>query len=331
MGPSTAHAQVTTGAGAGSIVPFAVAGHHFEAGGGIDRLVSSVNPYTLAAARVGTTLGSSKTGFAIAFGGDQALNLAGTPLFGVLQTAAWRQMGDVTLRFDVSSYAARVSNFSLSNQPAEQWTDSSGYQVLRTDSVQTLQDPRLRLWSQLETTASWQRGRFRWDAVVGARPPVAGLPAAVWGRVGTSWRAFRGLAVIAEAGSLPAQVALNVPSARFVHLGFQLTPFGGNTDDRVTPARPAAAFSVRPVGPQQYAITLRVTGATTVEIAGDFDRWHPIPLSLVHPGVWQVRVGMVEGTYRMNVRIDGGAWTAPPGAATVTDEFGGTVGLVQVR
>jgi hypothetical protein len=33
----------------------------------------------------------------------------------------------------------------------------------------------------------------------------------------------------------------------------------------------------------------------------------------------------------MNVRIDGDQWRAPPGMATVADEFNGTVGIVVVR
>jgi hypothetical protein len=34
------------------------------------------------------------------------------------------------------------------------------------------------------------------------------------------------------------------------------------------------------------------------------------------------------GTYRLNVRVDGGEWVAPPGLLDVEDEFGGRVGLL---
>ncbi len=329
--PSIARSQVAAGAGAGSTVPFVIGGHHVDVGGGIDRVASTVNPYTLAAARVGTSLGSSSNGFAVRIGTERSLDLAGAPTFGVLQMTSWRQLGDVTLHFDVSSRAAHFSSLGISDKPAQSWVDSSGYQVQRTDTIQQAQDLRLRAWSQLETEVSWEHGPVRWDAVVGARPPVAGLPFAVWGRVATTMRVFRGVAVIAEVGSLPAQVALNLPSARFVHLGLQFNPFAAGRDDRRHDVDRAAAFSVLPTGPQQCTITLRAPGAKTVEIAGDFNGWRPVPLSLASPDVWQVTIGLSEGTYRMNVRIDGGAWTAPPGTVTVTDDFGGTVGLVQVR
>ena len=37
------------------------------------------------------------------------------------------------------------------------------------------------------------------------------------------------------------------------------------------------------------------------------------------------------GTHRMNIRIDGDSWTAPPGLPTVNDEFSGRVGILVVR
>jgi hypothetical protein len=32
----------------------------------------------------------------------------------------------------------------------------------------------------------------------------------------------------------------------------------------------------------------------------------------------------------MNVRVDGGPWAAPSGMPVVTDDFGGTVGILRV-
>ncbi|MGH7581861.1 MAG: glycogen-binding domain-containing protein [Gemmatimonadales bacterium] len=274
-------------------------------------------------------LGSSTWGVGVRLGTERALDLAGAPTFGVLQMATWRRMGDVTLHFNVSSHAARFSNMRISDQPSDGWVDSSGYRVQRADTIQQSQDLRLRAWSQVETAVTWKRGRLQWDAAVEVRPPVAGLPFAVWGQVATTLRLFRRLSVIAEVGSLPAQVALSVPSARFVHLGIQINPFDASRDERTPATERAVLFSVLPSGTQQCTITLRDASAKTVEVAGDFDGWHPISLSRTNPGIWQVTVGLRERTYHVNVRIDGGPWMAPPGTVTVTDDFGGTVGLVQ--
>jgi hypothetical protein len=37
-----------------------------------------------------------------------------------------------------------------------------------------------------------------------------------------------------------------------------------------------------------------------------------------------------SGVHRVNVRVDGGRWTAPAGTTRVTDEFGSEVGMVAV-
>ena len=46
--------------------------------------------------------------------------------------------------------------------------------------------------------------------------------------------------------------------------------------------------------------------------------------------MWTADVRVVPGAYRVNVRIDGGTWKAPPGTATISDDFGGSAGLVVV-
>ena len=39
---------------------------------------------------------------------------------------------------------------------------------------------------------------------------------------------------------------------------------------------------------------------------------------------------IAPGSHRVNIRVDGGEWSAPPGASTAQDEFNGVVGLVIV-
>jgi hypothetical protein len=40
---------------------------------------------------------------------------------------------------------------------------------------------------------------------------------------------------------------------------------------------------------------------------------------------------LAPGTYRINLRIDGGAWEELPGYPTARDEFGGVVGVIVVE
>lgn len=90
------------------------------------------------------------------------------------------------------------------------------------------------------------------------------------------------------------------------------------------------AFEIRPTGEGQR-IRLRAPGATTVELMGDFTGWRVVPLAQVGDGNWELTLALEPGLYRLNVRVDSGPWSAPSGMPVVTDDFGGTVGILQVE
>jgi len=67
-----------------------------------------------------------------------------------------------------------------------------------------------------------------------------------------------------------------------------------------------------------------------VEVAGDFTDWQPVALRRAGEDMWESVLRIPSGVHRVNVRIDGGSWTAPAGTARAEDEFGGEVGIVAV-
>jgi hypothetical protein len=79
------------------------------------------------------------------------------------------------------------------------------------------------------------------------------------------------------------------------------------------------------------ALTIRGVRAERVELAGDFTDWQPVALERTRGPAWELSVELAPGVYRLNVRIDGGAWQVPRGATPQQDEFGGVVGLIIVR
>jgi len=88
------------------------------------------------------------------------------------------------------------------------------------------------------------------------------------------------------------------------------------------------------IGPSRITgreILLRVPGARTVELAGDFTDWRPVELAPAPGSEWRVVLPIVPGLHRLAVRIDGQAWQAPPGTRRVTSEFGSEVGEVAVE
>jgi hypothetical protein len=93
----------------------------------------------------------------------------------------------------------------------------------------------------------------------------------------------------------------------------------------------AAAFQVHRADARRARIQVRVPGARTVELSGDFTNWRPVPLQHDALDSWSVTLPIAPGTYHVNLRVNGGAWNAPPGLPQVRDDFAGIVGLVVVR
>jgi 1,4-alpha-glucan branching enzyme len=90
--------------------------------------------------------------------------------------------------------------------------------------------------------------------------------------------------------------------------------------------------------PSHGVVTLEVKapGARTVDVSGDFTAWNPVKLVPAAGGgegggVWRISLPMTRGTHQINIRVNGGRWIVPPGLTPMTDEFGGTVGLLVVE
>jgi hypothetical protein len=76
---------------------------------------------------------------------------------------------------------------------------------------------------------------------------------------------------------------------------------------------------------------LTLPGSRTVELMGDFTDWRPIAMTLAPDGRWYARMVLGPGAHRVNVRVDGDTWHAPPGLPVVPDDFGGVVGVLVIR
>lgn len=78
-------------------------------------------------------------------------------------------------------------------------------------------------------------------------------------------------------------------------------------------------------------VRVRVRGAATVSLAGEWAEWVAAPLRRVRSSdVWEGTVTLAPGTYRFNLVVDGTRWTLPDGVASLPDGLGGRVGLLVV-
>jgi hypothetical protein len=166
----------------------------------------------------------------------------------------------------------------------------------------------------------------------------------VWGSASATWWLAPRLALVANAGTYPTDFTQGFPGGRFVAFSLRLssrrsTPAVASNASPETDTRrvdqaamPGAATELAVAGTDaRRTIRVRARGARSVEISGDFTRWQPHQLMRDADGWWTVSLPIARGTHQINVRIDGGAWVAPPGLLSAADEFGGVVGILVIE
>jgi hypothetical protein len=168
------------------------------------------------------------------------------------------------------------------------------------------------------------------------QPKIDATPRSVWARGTAIVSLAPRLSFVAGAGVQPAAVWLGTPSSRFLSFGLRVAPVS-----LVHPAAPplvrpsAASFAIRRVDGDSagtsYVVSVRVADARAVEISGDFDGWHPLALRENRPDVWETTLVLLPGTHRINLRVNGDRWVAPPGLPSTDDDFNGAVGLIVVH
>ena len=92
----------------------------------------------------------------------------------------------------------------------------------------------------------------------------------------------------------------------------------------------ARRWDVRRVDDRSYALTVWAPEARLVEVMGDFTDWEPVVLHQGGRDRWSVVVALDPGVHKVTLRVDGGAWSPPPGVPQSVDGYSGTVGLVVV-
>jgi hypothetical protein len=202
-------------------------------------------------------------------------------------------------------------------------------------------------YTDSQASFSWKRERLDLGALLGFRVgdkvTTSNANARSWASVtAVAWMTPR-VGLVASGGTYPIDPTQGFPGGRFFSLAVRLATHGVRssvpstaTDDDTRPGLvPAAAtgFSAQRAGPDSVRIKLAAPGARSVEITGDFSNW--VPLRLAPDGMdadsWTVTLPMNAGKYQMNIRVNGGLWSVPPGLLSMLDEFGGSVGLLVVE
>lgn len=236
---------------------------------------------------------------------------------------SWRRVGGAV--FTASVTASSYGTFGINSNGDAPPGDTLGIvdTSSRTSSV-------ARQYADLESSVYWSHGALALDGVLGTRVSSSYGQRATWGRAQASWALGEQFALVAAGGTRAPEPAIGRVGGNFFSLGVRLASAPWIAHALHPGARASASsFGVRADGSARV-IFVRAPAARTVELMADFTDWQPVVMRRAANDEWELEMHIAPGSHRVNIRVDGGEWSAPPGAGSVQDEFNGMVGLVVV-
>jgi len=128
------------------------------------------------------------------------------------------------------------------------------------------------------------------------------------------------------AGALAAAAIVLIAVGALVVRGFPPQP--------ASTLAPVVATSSASATPVLVRLVVLQPGATTMEVAGDFNGWDPkrTPLEQTSTGAWAVTIALEPGRYEYMFVVDGTQWIADPFAVEKNDDgFGSQNAVLEVR
>jgi hypothetical protein len=252
------------------------------------------------------------------------------------QFGAWQVIRSAIVSMTARSRATSTSERRQILVFDSTFTDTGGWQPYGR-WVDRSSMSRTRQWSDVESRIDWSVGRLTLNATVTrtslqAHDSLTRSRVVMWGSLNTAVVVNHRVSLVAAVGTVPTGVRADASRSRFATIGLRFAPAALLREPLHPAVRPSAsAFRVVPMEAGLYRMVLRSPGARTVELSGDFNHWKAVALAQTSPDVWEITLPLAPGTHRINVRINGDNWTAPPGIPSVNDEFNGRVGLLVVR
>lgn len=184
-------------------------------------------------------------------------------------------------------------------------------------------------WLSSELAASWTRSRFAAGATVGGQFAGSRTTPVGFGSLELSARLLPNVWLVGTAGVGPDLARSGGVPTRFSMLGLRFAYATRDAAGRGG-APPSSSLTIAAIDSVTYLFSLRIPDAQRVELSSEFTHWQPVSMVRAADGLWAVPLRVAPGAYRMNVRIDGGSWQAPPGTTPIADDFGGSAGVVVV-
>lgn len=228
-----------------------------------------------------------------------------------VEAGAWYQLGDVTAT--VTASRLRSDDWPL--------LEASGIYLTRPALMADLDDATVALHYARHRFAADLSGSWR----AGRRATSTEQNALLWS---ASWAFSERVTLAVGGGRMLADPVRGTPDASIVSAALRFTwrPAPSETD---APGVASYARLVPQEGGALLTLAIVAPDSVSVDVAGDFSGWEPVPLHRV-PNGWGLQLFLTSGRHRVAVRYNGGPWQAPGNLAKMKDEFDGEYGLIIV-
>jgi len=185
-------------------------------------------------------------------------------------------------------------------------------------------------WHTAQGSVRWQHGLVAVGGI-GGISLGEGVTARRWAQATVDLRVQPHLLLTASLGERPAaSTAFHGRAQPHTMIGVEWAPWSPRGWP-VAAQRPAAlAWRSRTVAADHILVRVHGRDASRVEIAGDFTDWQPVALLPVRGHWWAGMLRVSPGLHRVQVRLDGGPWHAPPGLPRADDGPAGPAGTLIV-
>lgn len=188
------------------------------------------------------------------------------------------------------------------------------------------------LWTSGQGTLRWRNGRSEIATIAGITVGPFTAPQR-WAQARLRYRMTPQWTLTFAAGrASPVALTFDPRSAPRTQIGVEFTPL------RARGAETAADFLPRPrhwtvvdLGGGRAALHLECRDAARLEVRGDFSDWEPLAMEPLGGGWWEGIVHAEPGLHAIQLRMDGGAWCAPPGLPIDASGEQGPAGTIFVQ
>lgn len=188
-------------------------------------------------------------------------------------------------------------------------------------------------YAEAAMALEWAEGPFEMSGMVARRSTSREAGVMSWQVAATYWFT-ENLGFIIGGGRYSPDLWQAHPGGQYatvaVRVGYQPAVRSRLRTPSTRPVPGIAGFEIGDIGEGQWLLRVDAPLAQLVEVMGDFTDWQPLRLLPSGDGAWTAVLPLAPGTYRLNIRVDGGTWGVPPGVGAAMDEFSGRVGVLIV-